>query len=152
VVSRKPSRAALPHAITLWNWTGKGEVVNGAKVRQYNKVYVKYMRCDETNSLAGTVNLGNLYFEIYNGVSEVRNPDGALCTYVPPHVYLNAPENKQKTLWTLNMDDDFFGIGVIADENPSTGGERNRKDYIINNVDAKTGFDGSVHHWEVYGR
>ena len=150
MVSRKPSRAGLPHTITLWNWTGKGEVVNGAKVRQYNKVYVKYMRCDETNSLAGTVNLGNMYFEIYNGVSVVTNEKGCVCKYAPPYEYLNAAD--QSKLWTLNMDDDFFGIGVIADENPSTGGERNRKDYIINNVDAKTGFDGSVHHWEVYGR
>lgn len=156
MISRKPRRAILPHTITLWCWTGKERVRNGAKKKTYNKYYVKYCRYDETNALAGTVNLGNLYFEIYNGVSVVTNAlNGAVCEHAAPDVYLTASADRQKELFTLNMGDDFAGLGMIeggfADNGDiSAGGERRRKDYLINTVDAKYGAGGVIHHWEVY--
>ncbi|MCL2517929.1 MAG: hypothetical protein FWF15_05140 [Oscillospiraceae bacterium] len=150
MTSRKPNKNALPHTVTVWNWTGNETVLNGAKVKEFNKVYVNYARYDKTSMIADSAIFGNIYLEIYNGVNVVTNAKGEFCKYVEPEVYLNASDKSR--LWTINTGDDYLGLGKIFDKNPSFGGERARKDYVISACDEKYGYDGLIHHWEVNGK
>lgn len=140
----------LPHSVTLWNRAG-GEIVSkGAKIREYNKVYIKYVRIDNNVQGQGGAPSGSFYVEIYNGVSVTHN----LGAYVEPGVYAELTRFEKLGKWTLNPGSDYIGFGLIGAEFPSPaindGDNPARKDYLVHTVDAKYGADGEIHHWEVY--
>ena len=147
---RKPNKSALSQSGTLWNYSGYESIVNGAKQRKYNRYHIHSAVFDGVSAMLGTRQLGNLYLEMYNGVTEVRNENGEPCRYVSSHEYLNASESEQRNLWTLNPDDDYFNAGIF-DDMPSFEGEKRREDFKITYSDAKFDLNGKIHHWEVYG-
>lgn len=149
----------LPHTVTLWNETGKGTTVHGVKQKQYQKTILRYVWLDFrkiTNVLqTGDVAADSLLLFIFNGVSVATDEAGSIRNYTPPETFLNASEDEQKTLWTLNDGNDFITIGRADGDffegKNSTGGETSRKNYKVKIVDSKYSTSDVIHHWEVSG-
>lgn len=149
----------LPHTVTLWNETGKGTTVHGVKQKQYQKTILRYVWLDFrkiTNVLqTGDTSADSLLLFIFNGVSVAIDESGKLRKYVPSETFLNASEDEQSELWTLNDGNDFITIGRAEGDffegKNSTGGETSRKNYKIKIVDSKYSTSDVIHHWEVSG-
>lgn len=152
MVSKKPNRNQLKHFITLWNYADE-TIINGAKKKNYQKSYIKYVRYDFQKpiniSTSGMSNADSLFLMLFNGVSIVTSEDGTIRNFVPPHIFLNTTFEEKNKIYTLNYESDFIGLGLIYDD-VSTGGEKERKDYKLNRVTAKYGAGSEIHHWEVY--
>lgn len=152
MISRQPARTMLPHTVTLRNLTGE-TVSGGAKVKQYQKTVIRYVRYESrrrTNMLkSGGTNNDSLFLMIFNGPSVAAGEDGARRKYAPPDVFLTMPPEEQAAHWTLRAGD-AVGLGILPGD-ISPGGDRARKDYKINMIDPVFGADGKIHHWEVTG-
>lgn len=152
MISRQPSRAALPHTATLWNLAGE-TVSGGGKEKRYQKTVVRYVRYESRRRVSmtqsGGTNADSLLLMIFNGPSVAMDEAGTFRRYVSPDEFLNAEKEEQAVLWTIQAGD-VVGLGRI-DGTISPGGSRARKDYRISGVDPIYGADGQIHHWEVTG-
>lgn len=159
----KPTRAMLPHSVTLWNVAGY-DTVNGSQKPFYQKTFIKNVYCENKRSFRQTAEgmqaEDSFFLMIFEGVSlaysEIMPLSGGEAPqiierrYVTPDRFINASEEERAGMWTLTDGEDFIGLGLL-DGHFSDNGRRSRKDYQITRSDAKRGMSEGIHHWEVYG-